>query len=196
MARNRQPVLKRCRALGIVPADMGYSKTSIKKEKITRKKQSEYSLQLKEKQKVKFIYGILEKQFRHYYDMADNMKGITGENMLILLERRLDNVCFRMGMGSSRKMARQIVNHGHVTVNGKVVDIPSYLIKEGDVISVKESKQDNGIFKLMKTAKKPACPKWMDFNPEKLEGKVIAMPERADVDIQISEHMIVEFYSK
>ncbi len=161
-----------------------------------RKKVSEYGMQLREKQKTKRIYGLPEGQFRHYYDMADKMKGITGENMLSLIERRLDNVCYRMGVGNSRSMSRQLVSHGHVTVNGNTVDIPSYLVKAGDVIEVKENKRDNGVFKLMKTAKKANQPKWVSFDNETLKGKVLALPERSDVDAIIAEHMIVEFYSK
>ena len=161
-----------------------------------RKKVSEYGLQLREKQKTKRIYGLLEGQFKHYYEMADKMKGITGENMLSLIERRLDNTCYRMGMGSSRSMSRQFVSHGHITVNGKRVDVPSYLVKAGDVIEVKESKRDCEYFKLLRTAKKTNQPKWVSFENEKLFGKVLALPERSDIDMNISEHMIVELYSK
>lgn len=162
---------------------------------ISRKKVSEYGQQLREKQKVKRIYGVQEGQFRAYYEKADRMKGITGENMLSLLERRLDNVIFRMGIGNSRSQARQLVNHGHFTVNGRVVNIPSYIVKAGDVIGVKESKTSNKYFEAVKTTK-VNCPKWVEFNPEKLEGKVIALPTREDIDSQIAEHMIVELYSK
>ncbi|MFI3164321.1 MAG: 30S ribosomal protein S4 [Bacillota bacterium] len=197
MARNTQPIMKRCKSLGIEPADMGYfGKKTNRKPKISKKKPSEYSLQLKEKQKVKFIYGLLEKQFHHYYEMADKMKGITGENMLSLIERRLDNTCYRMGVGTTRAMSRQLVAHGHITVNGSRVDIPSYLVKAGDVIEIKDNKKDNGVFKLMKTAKKSNQPKWVSFDNETLKGKVLALPERSDVDAIIAEHMIVEFYSK
>lgn len=196
MAINRGPILKRCRALGLDPIFLGIDKKSHREIKRSRKKVSEYGLQLREKQKAKFIYGVQEKQFKHYYNLAEHQKGITGENMLILLERRLDNVVFRMAIGTTRSMARQLVSHGHVTVNGKTVDIASYLVSEGDVISIRESKRDNSIFKIMKTAKKPICPKWITFDPEKLVGKVLAMPEREDVDFPIAEHMIVELYSK
>lgn len=161
-----------------------------------KKKQSGYALQLREKQKTKRIYGVQEGQFRHYYEMADRMKGVTGANMLSLLERRLDNVCYRMAIGTSRSQARQLVTHGHITVNGKDVNIASYLVSAGDVIAIKENKRNNGVFKDMKTAKKPTCPKWLDFDPEKLEGKILALPQRDDIDANIAEHMIVELYSK
>ncbi len=197
MARNRQPVLKRCRTLGIEPSDLGYSKTSTKKVKVTRKKPSEYSLQLKEKQKVKFIYGVLEKQFHHYYEVAERTKGITGANMLILLETRLDNVAYRVGLGVTRKQARQFVNHGLITVNGKRMTIPSYLVKVGDVIGVMPNKAEQPLFVNVKQSKlAPNLPKWLEFEPETLTGKVIAKPTREDIDATIQEHMIVELYSK
>lgn len=161
-----------------------------------RKKVSEYGQQLREKQKVKRIYGVQEGQFRDYYERADRMKGITGENMLSLLERRLDNVVYRMGMGVSRAQARQLVNHGHFTVNGKKVNIPSFIVKVGDVIAVKENKTSNKYFEEIKSAKVANLPKWLEFNNEKLEGKVIALPARDDIDSQIAEHRIVELYSK
>ncbi len=161
-----------------------------------RKKVSEYGLQLREKQKTKRIYGVQEGQFRHYYEVAARMKGIAGENMLQLLERRLDNVVFRMGIGVSRTQARQLVNHAHLTVNGKTVTIPSYSVKVGDVIAVKENRKDNKFFENLKGAKLPNLPKWLEFDSEKLEGKVLALPTREDVDSQIAEHMIVELYSK
>lgn len=161
-----------------------------------RKKVSEYGLQLREKQKTKRIYGVLEGQFRHYYEMADRMKGITGENMLCLLERRLDNVIYRMGIGASRSISRQLVTHAHFTVNGRPVNVPSYLVKAGDVIAVKETRKGNKYFTELKQTKKGSMPKWLDFDPEKLEGKIIAMPVREDIDSQIAEHMIVELYSK
>lgn len=161
-----------------------------------RKKVSEYGRQLREKQKVKRIYGVQEGQFRTYYEKAERAKGITGENMLSLLERRLDNVIFRMGIGSSRSQARQLVNHGHFLVNGKKVNVPSFIVKVGDVITVKESKTSNKHFEAVKASKPAAMPKWLEFAPEKLEGKIIALPARDDIDSQISEHMIVELYSK
>ena len=162
-----------------------------------RKKNSEYATQLREKQKTKRIYGLCEKQFRGYYDKAEKMRGITGENMLILLERRLDNVVFRLGLGLSRAHARQIVNHGHITVNGSRVNIPSYLVKAGDVITIRESKKDNSTIKINaeESSKRPV-PAWLDRETEKLSGKVIRLASREDIDIAIEEHLIVELYSK
>ena len=162
-----------------------------------RKKVSEYGLQLREKQKTKRIYGVLEKQFREYYEKADKMKGITGENMLSLLERRLDNVVYRMGIAVSRSQARQLVTHAQFTVNGRPVDIASFEVKVGDVIAVKETKKDSTYFAAVKgTAKSGKMPKWLDFDTEKLEGKILALPTREDIDSQINEQMIVELYSK
>ena len=162
---------------------------------MSRKKVSEYGLQLREKQKCKRIYGVLEGQFRKYYEKADRMKGITGENMLSLLERRLDNVIFRMGIGSSRAESRQIVNHGHITVNGKSVNIPSYLVKAGDVIAIKENSQEIEAFKALKDLK-VVLPKWVEFDSKALVGKVVALPQRDDIDLNIKEHLIIELYSK
>lgn len=161
----------------------------------SRKKNSEYAVQLREKQKAKRAYGLLEKQFYSYYEEAERMKGITGENMLMLLELRLDNVVYRMGIGSSRAQSRQIVNHGHITVNGKVVDIPSYQTKAGDVIGVKEAKQDNAMFKELRGAK-IVMPKWVEFDTETFLGKVVENPKREDIDLSINEQLIVELYSK
>lgn len=162
-----------------------------------RKKVSEYGLQLREKQKAKRIYGILESQFRDYYEKADRMKGITGENMLSLLERRLDNVVYRMGIAVSRSQARQLVTHAHFNVNGRPVDIASFQVKVGDVISVKEGKKSSPYFEALKGAAKSAkMSKWLDFDAEKLEGKILALPTREDIDSQITEQMIVELYSK
>ncbi len=161
-----------------------------------RKKQTEYSLQLREKQKVKRAYGLQEKQFHKYYDMAENMRtGIVGENMLSLLERRLDNVVYRMGIGASRAESRQIVSHGHITVNGKSVNIPSYLVKVDDVIAIKENKKDLNMFKQLKEVK-VVMPKWLEFDAEKLSGKINALPAREDIDLNIQEHLIIELYSK
>ena len=160
-----------------------------------RKKASEYSVQLREKQKAKRAYGLLEKQFHSYYEEAERMRGVTGENMLALIERRLDNVVYRMGIGASRAQCRQIVNHGHITVNGKLVDIPSYQVKVGDVIAVAESKKDNAIFKELRGAK-IVMPKWLEFNTETLVGKIIDSPKREDIDLNINEQLIVELYSK
>ena len=160
-----------------------------------RKKVTEYGTQLREKQKVKKYYGILEKQFRRYYEKAERMKGVTGENMLSLIERRLDNVCYRMGIGASRSECRQIVNHAQITVNGRTVNIPSYQVKVGDVIAVKESKRDLEMFKSLK-GMKIVMPKWVEFNTEKLEGKILALPQRDDIDLDIKEQLIIELYSK
>ena len=196
MAKYTGPVLKKCRALGISPMELGIDKKSNRQVKVSRKKQSNYALQLKEKQKVKFIYGILEKQFKMYYNKAERMRGVTGENMLVLIESRLDNVVYRLGLGSSRAMARQIVNHGHITVNGHVVDIPSYLVKAGDVIAVKSNKQDKVMYADIKEGNKVVLPAWLAFDNATLTGKVERLPERADIDPSISEHLIVELYSK
>ena len=161
-----------------------------------RKKASGYSVQLREKQKTKRIYGLCEKQFRGYFEKAENMRGITGENILILLERRLDNVVFRMGIASSRSQARQLVSHAAITVNGKVVNIPSYLVNKGDVIAVREAKADNAFFKALKEEKKPIMPKWVDFDNTKLTGTIVELPTREDITQPIEEHLIVELYSK
>ena len=160
-----------------------------------RKRVTEYGLQLREKQKVKRAYGILEKQFRKYYEEAERMKGVTGENMLSLIERRLDNAVYRMGIGASRSECRQIVNHGHITVNGKRVNVPSYIVKPGDVIAIKENKKDLQMFKDLK-GMKIIMPKWLEFNSEKLEGKILANPSREDIDLNIKEHLIIELYSR
>ena len=199
MAKNMQPIAKRCKALGISPAVMGYAKKETKRNPggQMRKKKSEYAIQLNEKQKVKFVYGILEKQFRAYYEKASTMPGKTGENLLQLVERRLDNVVYRLGFASTRREARQLVNHGHFTVNGKRVNIPSYLIKVGDVVAVCEKSQSATRFKMMKEADAfVAAPKWLDRDKNTLQGKVIAMPARDDIDFEIEEHLIVELYSK
>ena len=196
MAKYTGPVLKKCRALGISLMELGIDKKSNRQVKVSRKKQSNYALQLKEKQKVKFIYGILEKQFKMYYNKAERMRGVTGENMLVLIESRLDNVVYRLGLGSSRAMARQIVNHGHITVNGHVVDIPSYLVKAGDVVAVKSNKQDKVMYADIKEGNKVVLPAWLSFDNATLTGKVERLPERADIDPSISEHLIVELYSK
>ncbi len=160
-----------------------------------RKRVTEYGTQLREKQKVKRAYGILEKQFHKYYEEAERMKGVTGENMLSLIERRLDNVVYRMGIGSSRSECRQIVNHGQITVNGKTVNIPSYQVKVGDVIAVKENKKELDMFKQLK-GMKIVMPKWLEFNSDTLEGKVLALPTREDIDLNIKEHLIIELYSR
>ena len=198
MAKNTQPVLKRCRTLGVSPAVMGYNKSSNKNPGGQRRtKKSEYGLQLQEKQKVKFVYGILEKQFRMYYDKAERAGGNTGEELLILIERRLDNVVYRLGFAATRREARQLVSHGHFNVNGKRVDVPSYLVKPGDVIAVCEKSASNNRFKKMKEedAFRPA-PKWLDKDNANLQGTVVTMPIREDIDFEIAEHLIVELYSK
>ena len=198
MAKNMQPVLKRCRTLGVSPAAMGYNKSSNKNPGGQRRaKKSEYATQLTEKQKVKFVYGIQEKQFRNYYDKATRMAGNTGENLLSLVERRLDNVVYRLGFANSRRQARQLVNHGHFTVNGNRVNIPSYMIKAGDVVAVCEKSVSNNFFKALKEADTfVAAPKWLDRDKNTLTGKVIALPTKADIDFDIAVHLIVELYSK
>ena len=198
MAKNMQPVLKRCRALGVSPAAMGYSKTSIKNPGGPRRaKKSEYATQLTEKQKVKFVYGIQEKQFHNYYDKATRAEGNTGEVLLTFVERRLDNVVYRLGFANSRRQARQLVNHGHFTVNGSRVNIPSYLVKTGDVVAVCQKSVSNNFFKKLKEDDTfVAAPKWLDRDKTTLTGKVIAMPTKADIDFEIAEHLIVELYSK
>ena len=198
MAKNTQPILKRCRTLGVSPAAMGYSKTSNKNPGGQRRaKKSEYALQMTEKQKVKFVYGILEKQFRMYFEKAERMNGNTGENLLSLVERRLDNVVYRLGFASTRREARQLVNHGHYTVNGKRVNIPSYLVSNGDVIAVCEKSLSSTRFKMLKEADAfVAAPKWLDRDKNTMTGKVVAMPTQADIDFDIAVHLIVELYSK
>ena len=200
MAKNMQPIAKRCKALGISPAVMGYAKKETNRNPggQMRKKKSEYGVQLNEKQKVKFIYGILEKQFRHYYEMANAATGKTGDNLLIFVERRLDNVVYRMGFAMTRRQARQLVNHAHFTVNGKKVNIPSYLGKAGDVIAVKESSCSTTRFKAMvgEDAPKVLVPQWLERDKNALKGSVTRLPVREDVDVPIEEHLIVELYSK
>ena len=200
MARNMQPIPKRCKALGISPAVMGYGKKTTERNTKgqMRRKQSEYGLQLNEKQKVKFVYGVLEKQFRAYYEKAAAAEGVTGEVLLSTLERRLDNVVFRMGFALTRREARQLVSHGHFTVNGKVCDIPSFLIKAGDVVEVKERSRSSAKFKrfLGEDAIVVTTPTWIERDKENLKGTVTRLPERADIDFPVEEHLIVELYSK
>ena len=200
MAKNMQPVAKRCKALNISTAAMGYAKkTTIRNPKANvRKKQSEYAMQLAEKQKVKFVYGIMEKQFRMYYDRAAKAQGKTGENLLILVERRLDNVVYRLGFAMTRREARQLVNHGHFTVNGKRVNIPSYLVSVGDVIEVAEKSRSSVKFKRLtgEDAVMVTLPQWLEREKNTLKGTVTKMPERGDIDLPIEEHLIVELYSK
>ncbi len=198
MANNKQPIARRCRALDISPAAMGYANKKSKRNPNgqRRKKVSEYGAQLKEKQKVRFIYGVLEKQFRHYFEKASNMKGVTGENMLSLLELRLDNVVYRLGLAKTRRMARQVVGHGHIRVNGNKVDIPSYQVKVGDVITLRQRSQEYEIFKALREGTSVLTPKWLTFDAQNLTGKVIALPSRDDIDYEVQENMIVEFYSR
>ena len=198
MAKNMQPVLKRCKTLGLSPAVLGYSKETRRNPKQQfRRKQSEYAMQLNEKQKVKFIYGVLEKQFRAYYEEAARRQGVTGENLLQQLERRLDNVVYRLGFASTRREARQLVNHGHFTVNGKRVNIPSFQVKLGDVIAICEKSRSSVRIKtILEEQAKRACPKWLEKANDGFEGKVIALPVRDDIDYEVAEHLIVELYSK
>lgn len=197
MARNTQPYLKRCRTLGLEPQVLGIDKSSNKNPKQSRKKQSEYGLQLNEKQKVKFIYGVLEKQFRKYYVMATKRHGITGEMLLQILESRLDNVVFRLGLANTRREARQIVNHGHVTLNGHKADIPSILVKPGDVVAIREkSKNSARIKEIVEDNAKKVIPQWLDMDRNTLTGKVIRLANREDIDYDVEEHLIVELYSK
>ena len=199
MAKNMQPYLKRCRTLGISPSVMGVNKESNRNPGPQRKsKKSEYALQLNEKQKVKFIYGVLEKQFRSYYEKAARMKGNTGDELMTLLERRLDNVVYRLGFAATRRQARQLVSHAHFTVNGKKVNIPSYLIRSGDVIEVKESSRSSVQFKRLTAEDAPVVllPQWLEREKNSLKGSVSRLPVRVDVDMPIEEHLIVELYSK
>ena len=200
MARNMQPIAKRCKALGISPAVMGYAKKTTERNTKgqMRRKQSEYGLQLNEKQKVKFVYGVLEKQFRAYYEKAAAAEGVTGEVLLSTLERRLDNVVYRLGFAMTRREARQLVNHGHFTVNGKRVNIPSYLIKAGDVIEVAEKSRSSVKFKRLtgEDAVMVTLPQWLEREKNTLKGTVTKLPAREDIDMPIEEHLIVELYSK
>ena len=198
MAIDRTPVLKRCRQLGIDPAELGYSskKESIRQPK-RRRKESEYGMQLREKQKVKFIYGVLEKPFRNYYDKAERLNGQTGENLMILLESRLDNVVFRMGFARTRKEARQIVDHKHVLVNGKCVNIPSYLVKAGDQIEIREKSKGSERYKgILEVTGGRLVPEWIDVDQENLKGTVKELPNREAIDVPVNEMLIVELYSK
>ena len=197
MAVNRVPVLKRCRSLGLEPTVLGIDKKSNRESKRANKKVSEYGLQLREKQKAKFIYGVLEKPFRNYYEKAERLSGQTGENLMILLERRLDNVIFRMGFARTRKEARQIVDHKHVLVNGKCVNIPSYLIKAGDVVEIREKSKGDTRYKLiLEVTAGRLVPAWLDVDQEALKGTVKALPTREEIDVPVNEMLIVELYSK
>ena len=198
MAINRTPVLKRCRQLGIDPVVLGYSakKESIRQPK-RRRKESEYGMQLREKQKAKFIYGVLEKQFRGYFNKAKRQPGITGENLMRILESRLDNVVFRLGFARTRKEARQTVSHGHITVNGKRVDIPSYRVRPGDVVAVADKAKEMLVIKsALVSNERMQVPAWLEVDIEKLQGNVLSLPNRDQIDLDINEQLIVELYSK
>lgn len=197
MAVNRVPVLKRCRSLGLEPSYLGYDKKSNRTLNRASRKMSEYGLQLREKQKAKFIYGVLEKPFRNYYKKAERMKGMTGENLMVLLERRLDNVIFRLGFARTRREARQIVGHKHVLVNGKSVNIPSYLIKAGDVIEIREKSRSLQRYKdIVEVTGGRLVPEWLDQDLEGLKGTVKELPTREIIDVPVDEMLIVELYSK
>ena len=198
MAINRTPVLKRCRQLGIDPVVLGYSskKESIRQPK-RRRKESEYGMQLREKQKAQFIYGVLEKQFRGYFNKAKRQPGITGENLMRILESRLDNVVFRLGFARTRKEARQTVSHGHITVNGKRVDIPSYRVRPGDVVAVADKAKEMLVIKsALVSNERMQVPAWLEVDIEKLQGNVLSLPNRDQIDLDINEQLIVELYSK
>lgn len=197
MAVNKVPVLKRCRSLGLEPSYLGYDKKSNRELKRANKKVSEYGLQLREKQKAKFIYGVLEKPFHNYYEKADQMKGMTGTNLMTMLESRLDNVVFRMGFARTRKEARQIVDHKHVLVNGKQVNIPSYLVKAGDTIEIKENKKGSQRYKeILEATAGNMVPEWLEADAENLKGTVKELPAREAIDVPVDEMLIVELYSK
>ena len=197
MAVNKTPILKRCRSLGLEPAYLGVDKKSNRKLTRSNRKTSEYGLQLREKQKAKFIYGVLEKPFRNYYEKAANQKGMTGENLMTILESRLDNVIFRMGLARTRRESRQVVGHKFVTVNGKVVNIPSYLVKPGDVIELKESAKTMTRFKeISEVTAGRVVPEWIDYDADKMVGTVKELPNRDQIDVPVDEMLIVELYSK
>ena len=197
MAVNRVPVLKRCRSLGMDPIYLGINKKSNRQLKRANRKMSEYGLQLREKQKAKFIYGVLEKPFRNYYAKAKQQEGMTGENLMIILESRLDNVVFRMGFARTRKEARQIVDHKHVLVNGKCVNIPSYLVKAGDVVEIREKNKGDNHYKLvLETTAGRLVPAWLESDHENLKGEIKTLPTREEIDVPVNEMLIVELYSK
>ncbi len=197
MAVNREPVLKRCRSLGLDPTFLGYDKKSNREVRRSGKKISEYGLQLREKQKAKFIYGVLEKPFRNYYEKADRMKGMTGTNLMVMLECRLDNVIFRLGFSRTRREARQMVDHKMFTVNGKLVFIPSYQVKAGDVIEVREGKRSSQHFKdIFEVTADRTVPAWLTADHENYKGTVNQLPAREEIDVPVNETMIVELYSK
>ena len=197
MAVNRVPVLKRCRSLGLEPAYLGYDKKSKRQNARAGKKVSEYGLQLREKQKAKFIYGVLEKPFRNYYEKADRMKGMTGENLMVMLESRLDSVVFRMGFARTRREARQIVDHKHVLVNGKCINIPSYLVKAGDKIEIREKSKSSARYKeILEATNGRLVPEWLEADKDALKGTVKSVPTREIIDVPVNEMLIVELYSK
>lgn len=197
MAVDKVPVLKRCRSLGLDPVYLGYDKKSTRQLRNPRRKMSEYATQLREKQKAKFIYGVLERPFRNYYAQADRMKGMTGPNLMILLESRLDNVVFRMGLARTRREARQVVDHRLITVNGKVVNIPSYRVSAGDVVAVKENKKSLQRFKdITEVTNGRLVPAWLDADAENMKATVTKLPAREDIDVPVNEMLIVELYSK
>ena len=197
MAINRVPVLKRCRSLGLDPIYLGIDKKSNRQLKRANKKMSEYGLQLREKQKAKFIYGVLEKPFRNYFEKAEQMNGQTGENLMVILESRLDNVVFRLGLARTRKEARQIVDHKHVLVNGKCVNIPSYLTKAGDTIEIKEKNKSSQRYKdILDVTAGRMVPEWLEVDSENLKGTIKALPNRTAIDVPVDEMLIVELYSK
>ena len=197
MAIDRTPVLKRCRQLGIDPVVLGYTTKESKREPKRRRKESEYGMQLREKQKVKFIYGVLEKQFRGYYKHALRQEGVTGENLMRILESRLDNVVFRLGFARTRKEARQTVTHGHITVNGKRVDIPSYRVRPGDLVAVAPKAKELLVIKsALVSNERVTVPAWLEVDIEKLQGSVLSLPTRDQIDLDINEQLIVERYSK
>ena len=197
MAVNKVPVLKRCRSLGLEPSYLGYDKKSNRELKRANRKMSEYGLQLREKQKAKFIYGVLEKPFHNYYEKADKMRGLTGQNLMTILESRLDNVVFRLGFARTRKEARQIVDHKFVTVNGNQVNIPSYLVKAGDVIEIKEKNKNIQRMKdIREVTAGRLVPDWLELDAEKLQATVKELPSREQIDVPVDEMLIVEVYSK
>ena len=197
MAIDRTPVLNRCRQLGIDPVVMGYTTKESKRQPSRRRKESEYGLQLREKQKAKFIYGVLEKQFRSYFKRAKALEGVTGENLLTILETRLDNVVFRLGFARTRKEARQTVTHGHITVNGRRVDVPSYRVRPGDLVAVAPKAKDLLVIKsALVSNERVSVPAWLEVDIEKLQGSVLALPKRDQIDLDINEQLIVELYSK
>ena len=197
MAVDKVPVLKRCRSLGLDPVFLGVDKKSNRQARNARRKMSEYGLQLREKQKAKFIYGVLEKPFRNYYAKAERLPGQTGENLMVLLESRLDNVIFRMGMARTRREARQVVGHRHVTVNGKIINIPSYLVSAGDVVAIKESMKTAQRYKdITEVTGGRMVPSWLEMDEEKLSATIKNLPHREDIDVPVNEMLIVELYSK